>query len=43
MIRALLIVIALAGCGHPVSDKPWTMKNLSDTIERERQAQETLR
>lgn len=39
MIRALLIVIALAGCGHPVSDKPWTMKNLSDAIEREQHTQ----
>ena len=42
---ALVLLTSLAaGCAHqPASDKAWTMKNLWEAVDSERQAQEIYR
>lgn len=41
---ALLLAAVLYGCAHqPASDKAWTMKNLWEAVDSERQAQEIYR
>jgi hypothetical protein len=42
-IALVLLASLAAGCARPVSDKPWTTKNLWEAVDDERHAQEIYR